>query len=898
MKMIFRIALVNSAALSALCAGAAHAQQADTATPSVDQPNEVIVTGYRQSLEQAIDIKRKSSGTVDAITADDMGSFPEDNLAEAMERLPGITIQRSNGSEGSQVQIRGLPSKYAQSLLNGMQAASGGAVTGSAGSIGSSRTFDYSILASELFNEVTVTKTPSADIIEGGIGGTIDIRTPSAFSYDKPVFIVNAQGIYNSLSDSMGEKVSGLAAHQFMNGRLRVAVSAAYSERTGRQDAEDSAGWVVGNVKVGSTTYNNIYYDALPRLESDIRQYRRIGLTGNVGFEISSDWNVDFDAIHSYQHTDYGQYQFMFPIKSAAGVGSTTSKADGVLTGAVVGGINGDTLVQADVSGTGLIRSNSSDYVYHQNFDMFTGTLKGKLLGFNLVARGGYSAGTTAYDVSNSAMGLQTKGDGFSVDFRPGNYTVFDVTDGLQDANNAAAWTPFSSTVTQAALENQAKEYMGQIDLSHDLIGKGAWKSIAFGVRYHDLNQTATSLSATSRALTAAEFQSVLTQTPFDNFMNGLGNRPAGFPNSWTTVDFEKMRELIGTSPDIPVGNADFNSSDYKNNYIADERTWDGYAMAVFDGTFLGKNWVGNIGVRAVSTTTSITNYLKATAGEPVLSNSGDSNLSFFPSLNLRWAPVDNVYLRASAGRSMTRPDLANLAKGGVIDPATLTVTQGNPGLAPTTANSVDFGAEWYFHRNALLSVAGFYKQYNGAIVTSTVQQDITYLGVTDSYSVSTPINSATPYNVYGVEADWQQPWYFMPGNFLKHFGHILNFTYVTSNTNQDSTPGYTHGMPGLSPYSGNAILYYQDSRISLRAAYNYRGRYYQSTSSSLPIYQDAYGQLDLSAYYTFNKNVQLRVQLANLTDAKDHDFAVAPDKLVHYGITGRTVYFGVKVGL
>jgi iron complex outermembrane receptor protein len=885
---VVRAALATAAMCAALQVGEAWAQEA-AASPDAQElaaQDDIVVSGYRESLEKAIDIKRHSAGIVDAIVADDIASFPDDNLAEAMARITGVTITRSNGDEGSSVQIRGLNAKYAQTLINGMQAATGA----------SGRQFDFSTLASELFRDVRVAKTTSADITEGGISGTIDIQTPSGFNYSKPTFVVNAMGSYNTLGQNWSPKISALAADQFLDDRLSVVVSAAYTNRTARQDSADAASWTLGNLAIpGGQTYNNVYLLWIPRAESDIRHIKRLGLTGDIAFKISDDWSIELNAVRSHEHTEYGQYEYQWYLKNAKNVGGGT-KGAGTITDAVIGGVNNDTVVYANITGGGIIRSINNDQVYNQDFGLYTGILKGKVLGFDMVAKGGYSKSSTIWDVDNTNAIMTATAD-FSLDWRP-DYHIWSPADNLANPTDPNAWTwaGSSGTVAMEAPTKTAEEYTGQIDFRHDLDNMGAWKSIVFGLRWNKLTTISTDLNATSIKLTNAQALGLYTPTPFDNFMGSFSGLPAGFPQQWMAIDFAKERALIGTAADIPTGNANasFISADYKNNYSVGENTWAGYLQARFEDDIFGGGFVGDLGVRVVSTTTDSHGYQKGAQGSAVypFSQTG-TNTSFFPSLNMRWAPAEKLYLRLSAGRSMSRPDIAYLAPNGAISLSNLTETLGNPGLKPTIANAVDLGVEWYINRDSLLSVTGFYKKYMGLVLKNSYFQDLTIDGATDTYTVTQPVNSPGPYEARGIELNYQSNWSWAPG-FLKHFGHILNFTYVTSNKNQDTTPGFTHGMPGLAPYSANAVLYYQDKKLQIRAAYNYRGRYFQNASASLPIYQDSYGQLDLSASYKINENIQFRAQFMNVTDAKDYDFVVASDKVVHYGVVGRTLYFGV----
>ena len=190
-KSTMRAALALSASALALSvASAAFAQEAPTpAQPASDEVDAVIVTGFRASLQSAINIKRSSSGVVDAIKAEDIAQFPDLNLAESLQRIPGVSISRING-EGRQITVRGLGSEYTRVRINGMEAISTTGGTANSGGTNRGRGFDFNVFASDLFNSIAVRKTASADVEEGSLGATVDLNTSRAFDSRKPQLVL------------------------------------------------------------------------------------------------------------------------------------------------------------------------------------------------------------------------------------------------------------------------------------------------------------------------------------------------------------------------------------------------------------------------------------------------------------------------------------------------------------------------------------------------------------------------------------------------------------------------------------------------------------------------------------------------------------------------------------
>src|SRR5688572_18519941 len=188
---------------------------------------EVVVTGFRESLSQALDVKRDQIGAVDAIVAEDIAEFPDLNLAESLQRIPGVAITRTNG-EGNQITVRGLPGLYTRVRINGMEARGNvGASATLAG--GTGRSFDFNLFASELFNSIVVHKTASANLDEGSLGAVVDLNTARAFNFQEGwTFVTAATGIYNDLSETVRPRLTGLVAYRDPDGIWGATASAAY----------------------------------------------------------------------------------------------------------------------------------------------------------------------------------------------------------------------------------------------------------------------------------------------------------------------------------------------------------------------------------------------------------------------------------------------------------------------------------------------------------------------------------------------------------------------------------------------------------------------------------------------------------------------------------------------
>ena len=233
--------LACGASLAALAVSPAHAQDAASdANDTVATEDEIVVTGFRASLDKALDVKRESVAAVDAIVAEDIAKFPDQNLAESLQRIPGITIQR-DGGEGRGITVRGLGSQFTRVRVNGLETV---ATSTDGASANRDRAFDFNVFASELFSSIVVHKTASAELDEGSLGAVVDLNTGNPLA-GKSGFTaaLSAQASYNDLSEKAGPRVAGLLSWVNDAGTLGFAVSAAYSDQKTLELGNNTVRW-------------------------------------------------------------------------------------------------------------------------------------------------------------------------------------------------------------------------------------------------------------------------------------------------------------------------------------------------------------------------------------------------------------------------------------------------------------------------------------------------------------------------------------------------------------------------------------------------------------------------------------------------------------------------------
>ncbi|HEX8470317.1 MAG TPA: TonB-dependent receptor, partial [Brevundimonas sp.] len=321
----FQFALRTGAsalAMTLAIAAAAHAQTGPTSaelqTDDASEVDEVVVTGFRASLASAVSAKRRESGIVDVIKAEDIADFPDLNLAESLQRIPGVTITRANG-EGRQISVRGLGSEYTRVRVNGMEAIATTGGTANSGGTNRSRGFDFNMFASELFNSLTVRKSASADVEEGSLGATVDLQTARPFDYREPTLVLGVQGSYNDLARDVQPRVTLLASRTWADGKFGALFSAAYEKRHILEEGANITRWSHGGSNGATGGFNaastitgytaaqingtlaspGLYHPRIPSYVSYDINSERLGLTGALQFRPDDKTLFTLDVLYS-----------------------------------------------------------------------------------------------------------------------------------------------------------------------------------------------------------------------------------------------------------------------------------------------------------------------------------------------------------------------------------------------------------------------------------------------------------------------------------------------------------------------------------------------------------------------------------------------------------------------
>jgi TonB-dependent receptor len=741
----------------------------DTATTEDDS---IIVTGFRQSLRAAINVKRDDTGIVDAIVAEDIADFPDQNLAESLQRIPGVAIDRDAG-EGRQITVRGLGGDFTRVRLNQLEALATTGGTDSSGGANRSRAFDFNIFASELFNRITVRKSASAEVDEGSLGATVDLQTARPFDYDGFVVSASAQVGYNDLSENFDPRGAFLVSTRSEDGRFGILASVAYGERSLLEEGFSSVRWDSGtsvggfcspvgrvplnptgggancgansnvpgftqapprlpNTPTNQAEFNEAFsvdnvHPRLPRYGRLTHDQERLGVTLAIQAEPWEGTRFTVDVLHArLQATRQEDFleAISFSRTAAQGGKPQTSVVD----------------VEYDANGNLLYGVfNGVDIRSESRFDELDTRFWQYQLQWDQELtddlRMSWLVGRSTSDFDNPFQTTTTLDapnvNGYVIDFRdsrgqPEIIYPFDVTSttgpltliGTAPNTTPTNFTPSEIRIRPQGANNQFTTFRGDLawDITPDVLtikAGGFYREYDFETfEFRRVNQNDSIL-----ALPPGTPLSAITTT-LSGFGKGLGLN--GTPTSWLIPDLDAIAALYNIYCNClqsgnPGGPGDFtlssitNGNARGNNRQVREEDFGGYVQLDFTTDLWGGRLRGNVGLRYVKTDLRAAGYQAAGGGTLTVVNRSYDD--WLPSINLSYDVTDEFIIRLAGARVMARPQLGNLSPGGSINTTgQLSITSGNPLLDPFRAWTADASFEYYFAPESLVSVALFYK--------------------------------------------------------------------------------------------------------------------------------------------------------------------------------------------
>ncbi len=892
---------------------------AQSETDAVADPTEldaVQVTGsYSRSLEQAVDIKRSNVGISDSIVATDVVDFPEQNLAEALQRMPGVTIERNKGL-GTAVNVRGLPSDYTHVSINDLATASGSG----------GRDVEFDIFASEIIQQVTVQKSPIASDEEGGIAGSIKISTARPFDYSERKLAFSAEGAHNSISGETDPKFSFLASDTW--GDWGALVSFSKAERTNRTDSnsginfrpmsrflgaggdrsaqaaavlERDAGIVVQDPDNSDETDLIIFQDKVgDRIY--VNEQDKWGATAALQYRPRRDFSLTFDAMVGGYDTTEDEYD------AAAYSASSRSTLDTIHEYDATTLAEYGMVVLRDVSYTATQHEFlSKERINKTDFGQYSVALDWKGDSWTVDGLIGYSGAEKTLDHANlkhvAYAPSRTRWTETGGETIP---SADPATIDMYDAPDSYIFEAYETSLEKVTDDKYAAQVNFRKTL--DLAFFPALHHVQFGARYTDKSKERNRGELDIKGPGAGDESWAGERTLADSELEWVSDIVPGGEYeardlAWKQVSNDYARDTFRYAGfATPFDEGEF--------YRVDEEATALYAMADFDFD-LGRFPIFiNAGARYVDTSVMSFGYhpIQNPDGTPgftedPVSQKGDYS-DVLPSLNMSAELSDGLLLRAAASEAMMRPALSDLAYKRTASWSSFRFTDGNPNLAPTSAEQWDVGLEKYLDNGGLLAASYFQKKIDGVVINALtgVVPDVavynangTLAGYYD-FDVYQPVNAAGSYDVDGFELIAQLPLSMLHPS-LEGFGINANYTSLDSSLAGESALGIKTPMPGLAEQTYNFTLYYDNARFDARVSYNYKDEYVESLGYNMyPIYRDGYGQTDISVGYWVTDNVKLSLKGINVTDEATTGYTMDPSFPTMYELSGRRLSLGVRV--
>ncbi|HEY0683244.1 MAG TPA: TonB-dependent receptor [Steroidobacter sp.] len=828
--------------------------------PAGDDGNaveEVVVTGIRESLNQARDIKREATQFVDAIVADDIGKLPDRNVAESLARVSGVQVDRGI-AEGTSVSVRGLRQNVY--LFNGRQIVD---PTGRGGAgldtLGSSTYGLLSLVPSELISRLELTKLASADQIEGALGGIVDVQTRMPLEGPNQI-AAKVGGTYYDQASEDGYEAFALASQKFAGDTLGVLVSASFNRRNLSQEGLDTfSGYSRFTDSTGTVRFGNA--DARPEEIAEERE--NIGLSGVVQWQPADGVELTADTFYSKLDSDRNRWWLSFT--PTAGLSNAVYSDNNIL---LSGRATGPVLTNTEFLDT--------------EASIWSSALRGK---FDVSDRLRASAEVSYTESESTAHQIYWRmqpiaGITPTVDFDftagdLGSYRISGID--LSDPAQLRYTIMFDNTY-----DVRSEDTAVRTDWTYD-VDAGPLKSVSIGARYEDVDSEQNPLRADIRptgGIPASTLSQYLTLHSNSGFASG---EFAGLPRSFLTANASvnscsAFANVAAISQNVQCLDPRNNTNALSSTFQIKEKFTSAYSKFDF-GTDIGSAALsGNVGVRYLHRDLeSIGNQIAPTGGAAA-STFERTDSDVLPSAVTKLAVGEDWIFRLGAARVIAYPNTADLNSGvtlannAVFVDGVQTVlgtgTGGAPNLDPFKADQVDLSAEYYFGEQALVSLGLFYKDVSTFIVQQ--QSPESYGGV--NYLVNRKVNGEGA-EVEGVEVLVQLPFYFLPEAF-DGFGVIASYSYIDSTTPIRDVAGRFLPLPGLSPNNVNFVGYYERGPVSVRLAYNWRDDYLVGLSAAATgIYNSPYTDLSATLRYDLSDSISLGFEANNLLDEKQRTY-------------------------
>lgn len=918
----FRTILLAGAAAPLFVAMPALAQEADTTAE-----DEVVVTGIRETLRTSIDVKKRETAIVDALSTEEIGDLPALSVGEAIQTITGATTHREKGG-ASEIALRGLGPFLSNSTFNGRDATNGSG----------DRAVNFNQFPAELINNIKIYKTQQADLVEGGVAGTIDIGTLRPLDFGK----MRVQGEIKANYSPYQDKVTGSSAwgwrgtlsyvDQYQLGGLGEVGIAIGVQRNDTNNPEEtvagSSTWtacnatiVVANNNCTAVTRAQAAAGTPFYLAPNAMAWRQISETdtrdavfGAIQWQFSDRLELNLDAqwsdrtfverrrdlnisemrygLTNVVYDSNGVIQRMNGLSALESTASNLSRSEEYLGAGANLRWSGERLtVELDGAYSRTIRTEIERQVRLRTdpFDM----------------NGNRNFFATA-PFSTSSMRVP-----YTYEVLPGNFAPTITFDPRLDlSNHALFWD--DARVRRDESQRRNEIWGARLDLDYKLDGfitnvavGGRWSQQTF-TDYDVRNELTLNPSGPPAAGREDARINTLCRTAFPQ-TGFLEQAQGNTITSWATFDpICLTREYTGTED---IGRpADLRSP---ANRDVTETILAGYAMADYAGDLGDMPVRGNFGVRVVNT--QLTSVGLRSAFNVVNNPDGTVTLTptpgtfdtvtlearttrVLPSVNAIFELEPNrLLLRAAAYRALSRPAPSALGAGRtfVLDASGTTIADaigeiranGSPALKPLMSWNGDIALEYYPNRDSIFAATLYFKEFSGGFIPFVTNENFTIGGQNVSVPVIQTANSDRKSRLWGIEVTLANRFSWLPKP-LDGFGGKISYNYADTNfENEDISLGDIldpltgnvsegiippAGLSGFSKHVVSAQLYYEIGGFSLQGIYNYRSSYYQDFvggNTQLRYVRDN-DTIDLRASYNVNRNISLRAEATNITDA------------------------------
>ncbi|MET3781090.1 TonB-dependent receptor [Brevundimonas sp. 1080] len=825
---------------------------------------DVIVTGViTDGVARSLNQQKNADGTVNVLSADAIGRYPDPNVAESLQRVQGIAIQRDQG-EGRYINVRGAPAAFTAVSVDGVAIPAVSPTT---------RAVDLDTLPSDIVSSVEVSKTLTPAQDADSIAGAVDIKTRSPFDKRRLALSGYAGGSYNDYGGQdyrAGANVSNVFGPDQTFGAL---LSVSFSETNRRPDNVEN-GWVLINRNAAQG--GGQVWGLENTLFKDYETERtRKAVTGAL------EWRPS-DATRLWVKGSYAQFrddEFRNTLNF--------TYSDGTL--------------QPGSTDTSATFTNARIYkqLRHrtQENDISTLVLGGEqTFGNGAVWDGALSFANSkqtyphrdelVYRSSATTLSYNT------ADHYQPTYSTFSEPTGFYlNANNYSfRENTFRSNTTEQ------DDVAFKTNLSLPTVIGGREVELKFGAKYSARDVTADEERFRDRSAAASSgaLAPLLSDRPSQNYDYNLGFK---FDAGLVTDYFDRVR-AGSTNPDPAAGVRRIPQS-ITADYTAQEDILAGYGQARFD---IGATNV-LVGLRVEKTDFEGSATSVALSGAQSLVKVDRDQTDFFPNLTLRHSFSDQLVGRFALTRAISRPDYTDIVPRVLetTDSGRTTVTRGNPDLKPTLSNNIDAGLEYYLRPLGVISANAFYKDLSNYRFT-LVTDGVPYVTPTTTVAQVTEARNAPDGHIAGIEFNWQQTFDFLPG-WASGFGVFANYTLTDAEikTSRAFAGRDTFVLPGQSDETYNAALFYERYGFSARVSYTHRSDFLEAIDATNPgkdLYVEGRGQLDFTASYDFGNGVEVFGEAKNLTDSAGVRYYGVKERTYEYEKFGYNVFLGVRFKL